>query len=54
MASTSNTVTSSQPGLRPLRLLLAPPDGTVMGRLYRVESACPPRQAAAIRYSVQA
>jgi hypothetical protein len=31
MARTSNTVKSSQPGLRPLRRVRAPRDRTVMG-----------------------
>src|SRR6478672_1171513 len=34
IASTSNTVNSSQPGLRPLRRGRAPRVNTVMGRLY--------------------
>ena len=34
MASTSNTVSSTQPGLRPPRRTRAPRDGSVMGRLY--------------------
>src|SRR3954467_215487 len=35
IARTSNTVNSSQPGLRPLRRGRAPRVRTVMGRLYR-------------------
>src|SRR5829696_6479388 len=34
MASTSNTVSSNQPGLRPLRRERVPRDRSVMGRLY--------------------
>src|SRR5215207_4491011 len=34
MASTSNTVSSTQPGLRPARRARVPRDRSVMGRLY--------------------